>query len=115
MSAMANITPVINTVKNTGAKEKTPKETNDMPKASILYFCEKHYEDILPIIMDRVRHDKRREVQTRPNFEESPKKTQRARDDSQSLSDGSPPARRAYSSDLVPLTPQAQQSLDQAG
>ncbi|GJZ18014.1 reverse transcriptase domain-containing protein [Tanacetum coccineum] len=61
MSAMADITPVIATVKNTGAKEKTSKETDAMPKASILNFCDEHYEDILPIIMDRARHDKRKE------------------------------------------------------
>ncbi|GKE07987.1 hypothetical protein Tco_1411538, partial [Tanacetum coccineum] len=81
MSATANITPVI----NTGAKEKTPKETDAMPKASILDFCEKHYEDILPIIMDRARHDKRKEFQTRLDFG--------ARDDSLSSRDGRPPTR----------------------
>ncbi|GJV12408.1 hypothetical protein Tco_1353949 [Tanacetum coccineum] len=93
MSATANITPITNTVKNTCAKEKAPKETDAMPKASILDFCEKHYEDILPIIMDRARHDKRKEVQTRLDFEESSKKTQRARDDSLSSRDGRPPTR----------------------
>ncbi|GKA64276.1 hypothetical protein Tco_0763882 [Tanacetum coccineum] len=93
MSATANVTPVINTVKNTGAKEKTPKETDALPKASILDLCEKHYEDILPIIMDRARHDKRKEVQTRLDFGESSKKTQRARDDSLSSRDGRPPTR----------------------
>nr|GEV94474.1 reverse transcriptase domain-containing protein [Tanacetum cinerariifolium] len=74
MSALANITPIISTVKNASVKEKTLKETNAVPKASILDFCEEHYEDILPIILDRARHDKRKEVQTRLDFGESPKK-----------------------------------------
>ncbi|GKD51609.1 hypothetical protein Tco_1280585 [Tanacetum coccineum] len=54
MSAMADTTPVIATVKNTGAKEKAPNETDVMPRANILNFCEEHYDDILPIIMDRI-------------------------------------------------------------
>ncbi|GKB78821.1 hypothetical protein Tco_0945716, partial [Tanacetum coccineum] len=53
MSAMANVAPIIATVKNAGVKEKTLKETDTVPKASILDFCEGRYEDILPIIMDR--------------------------------------------------------------
>nr|GEX44653.1 reverse transcriptase domain-containing protein [Tanacetum cinerariifolium] len=53
MSAMANVTPIIATVKNASVKEKTLKETDAVPKASILDFCEEHYEDILPIILDR--------------------------------------------------------------
>ncbi|GJY25084.1 hypothetical protein Tco_0399810 [Tanacetum coccineum] len=61
MSAMANVTPIIATVKNAGVKEKTLKEADAVPKASILDFCEEYYEDILPIIMDRARHDKRKE------------------------------------------------------
>ncbi|GJZ66729.1 reverse transcriptase domain-containing protein [Tanacetum coccineum] len=56
MSAMANVTPIIATVKNAGVKEKTLKETDTVPKASILDFCEGRYEDILPIIMDRARN-----------------------------------------------------------
>ncbi|GJZ79179.1 zf-CCHC domain-containing protein [Tanacetum coccineum] len=82
MSAMANVTPIIATVKNVGVKEKTFKEADAVPKASILEFCEEHYEDILPIIMDRARHDKRKEVQTRLDFEEIPKKTRRERENS---------------------------------
>nr|GEW21001.1 reverse transcriptase domain-containing protein [Tanacetum cinerariifolium] len=33
-------------------------------------FCEEYYEDILPIIMDKVRHDKRKEVHARLDFGE---------------------------------------------
>nr|GFD27357.1 hypothetical protein [Tanacetum cinerariifolium] len=59
MSKMANVTPIIATVKNASVKEKTLKETDAVPKANILDFYEEHYEDILPIILDRARHDKR--------------------------------------------------------
>ncbi|GJZ44888.1 hypothetical protein Tco_0592484 [Tanacetum coccineum] len=96
MSAMADTTPVIATVKNTGAKEKAPNETDAMPRANILNFCEEHYDDILPIIMDRIRRDKRKEVQTRLDFDGSSKKTRKARDYSLSSSDGSPPARHRH-------------------
>ncbi|GKA60294.1 hypothetical protein Tco_0759701 [Tanacetum coccineum] len=80
MNAMANVTPIIATIKNTGVKEKTLKEADVVPKASILDFCEEHYEDILPIIMDRARHDKQKEVQTRPDFRESSRKIRRERE-----------------------------------
>ncbi|GKA81940.1 hypothetical protein Tco_0788688 [Tanacetum coccineum] len=93
MSAMANVTPIIATVKNVGVKEKTLKETDTAPKASILDFCEEHYEDILPIIMDRARHDKRKEVQARLNFGESPKKIQRERENSMNSKAGNSPIR----------------------
>ncbi|GJS34873.1 hypothetical protein Tco_0533255 [Tanacetum coccineum] len=53
MSAIANITPIIATVKNVSVKEKTLKEADTVPKASILDFCKEHYEDILPIIWTR--------------------------------------------------------------
>ncbi|GJV20774.1 reverse transcriptase domain-containing protein [Tanacetum coccineum] len=82
MSAMANVTPIIATVKNSSVKEKTLKEADAAPKASILDFCEEHYEDILSIIIDRARHDKRKEIQTRLDFGESPKKTRRERENS---------------------------------
>ncbi|GJY86413.1 hypothetical protein Tco_0500439 [Tanacetum coccineum] len=82
MSAMANVTPIIATVKNAGVKEKTLKEADAVPKANIQDFCEEHYEDILSIIMDRARHDKRKEIQTRLDFGESPKKTRRERENS---------------------------------
>ncbi|GKE10399.1 hypothetical protein Tco_1413950 [Tanacetum coccineum] len=60
MSAMANSTPVITTVRNTDGREKTPRETDTAPQASIQEFCEKHYDDILPIIMEKARQDKRK-------------------------------------------------------
>ncbi|GKB78504.1 hypothetical protein Tco_0945399 [Tanacetum coccineum] len=93
MSAVANVTPIIATVKNAGVKEKTLKETDAVPKASILDFCEEHYENILPIIIDRARHDKRKEVQTRLNFGESPKKIRRERENSLNSRAGNSPIR----------------------
>ncbi|GJY24120.1 hypothetical protein Tco_0397778 [Tanacetum coccineum] len=96
MSTMADTTPVIATVKNTSAKEKAPNETDAMHRANILNFCEEHYDDILPIIMDRIRRDKRKEVQTRLDFEGSSKKTRKARDYSPSSSEGSPPVRHRH-------------------
>ncbi|GJR58017.1 reverse transcriptase domain-containing protein [Tanacetum coccineum] len=88
MSAMANVTPIIATV-----KEKTLKEADAVPKACILDFCEKHYEDILPIIMDRARHEKRKEVQTRLDFGESSKKIRRERGYSLNSRAGNSPIR----------------------
>ncbi|GKA26364.1 reverse transcriptase domain-containing protein [Tanacetum coccineum] len=96
MSAMVDTTPMIATIKNTGAQEKAPNETDAMPRANILNFCEEHYDDILPIIMDRIRRDKRKEVHTKLDFEGSSKKTQKARDYSLNSSDGSPPARHRH-------------------
>ncbi|GJX12645.1 hypothetical protein Tco_0204403 [Tanacetum coccineum] len=34
-------------------KEKTPKEADVALKVNILDFCQEHYEDILPVIMDK--------------------------------------------------------------
>ncbi|GKB11523.1 hypothetical protein Tco_0845446 [Tanacetum coccineum] len=62
MSAMANTTPIVTTVTKTATKEKTLKETDAAPWVNILDFCEEHYEEILPVIMDKIRRDKRKEV-----------------------------------------------------
>ncbi|GJR84153.1 hypothetical protein Tco_0154938 [Tanacetum coccineum] len=83
MSAMANTTPIVATVTKTANKEKKQKE---MDKVNIQDFCEEHYDDILPIIMDIVRRDKRKEVHARLDFGESPEKGRRAREGSQNSS-----------------------------
>ncbi|GJX48265.1 hypothetical protein Tco_0273455 [Tanacetum coccineum] len=93
MSAMANVTPIIATIKKAGVKEKTLKKEDAVPKASILDFCEEHYEDILLIIMDRAHHDKRKEVQTRLNFGESSRKIRRERENSLNSRAGNSPIR----------------------
>ncbi|GKC39973.1 hypothetical protein Tco_1052357 [Tanacetum coccineum] len=79
MSAMANATPIVTTVTKTTNNEKAPDAA---PGVNIVNFCEEYYEDILPIIMDKARHDKRKEVQTRLNFGENNKRTRRERDNS---------------------------------
>ncbi|GJZ59454.1 reverse transcriptase domain-containing protein [Tanacetum coccineum] len=68
MSVMANNTPIITTVQNTGTKEQTPREVDGNPRANIL-----------PIIMNKARHDKRKEVQARLDFGGNYKKTYRGR------------------------------------
>nr|GEW07229.1 reverse transcriptase domain-containing protein [Tanacetum cinerariifolium]GEW22653.1 reverse transcriptase domain-containing protein [Tanacetum cinerariifolium]GEW22662.1 reverse transcriptase domain-containing protein [Tanacetum cinerariifolium] len=60
MSAMANTTPIVTTVTKAANKEKTPKEADAALKVNILDFCEEQYEDILPVIMDKIRRDKRK-------------------------------------------------------
>ncbi|GJY30270.1 reverse transcriptase domain-containing protein, partial [Tanacetum coccineum] len=49
-------------------------------------FCEEHYEDILPVIMDKIRRDKRKEVHTRLNFGDNTKRSRRTRESSQNSS-----------------------------
>ncbi|GJR91917.1 hypothetical protein Tco_0215928 [Tanacetum coccineum] len=55
MSAMANATPIVTSVTKTANKEKAPDAA---PRVNILDFCKEHYEDILPIIMEKARRDK---------------------------------------------------------
>nr|GEY47991.1 reverse transcriptase domain-containing protein [Tanacetum cinerariifolium] len=62
MSAMANTTSIVTTV----TKPVTnPRDANATPRVNIQDLCEEYYEDILPIIMDKVRRDKRKEVHAR--------------------------------------------------
>ncbi|GJX64206.1 hypothetical protein Tco_0298549 [Tanacetum coccineum] len=85
MSAMANTTPIVTTVTKPTTKEKKPREADATLRVNIQEFCEEHYEDILPVIMDKIRRDKRKEVHARLDFEESPKK-RRVREGSQNTS-----------------------------
>ncbi|GJV05466.1 reverse transcriptase domain-containing protein [Tanacetum coccineum] len=93
---MANSTPVITTVRNTDGREKTPRETDTAPQASIQEFCEKHYDDILPIIMEKARQDKRKGLQSRLDFGDTPKRARRIRSDSLSSGDRNSPARHYH-------------------
>ncbi|GKC04448.1 hypothetical protein Tco_0996058 [Tanacetum coccineum] len=77
LSTVANTTPILTTVMKAANKEKTPKEADVALKVNILDFCQEHYEDILPVIMDKVRHDKRKEVHARLDFGENSKKSRR--------------------------------------
>ncbi|GJR41634.1 hypothetical protein Tco_1309737 [Tanacetum coccineum] len=58
---MANATPIVTTVKKNANNEKAPDAAS---RVNILDFCEEHYEDILPIIMEKARRDKRKEWKT---------------------------------------------------
>ncbi|GJV09044.1 hypothetical protein Tco_1346700 [Tanacetum coccineum] len=91
MSAVANTTPIVTTVTKTTNKEKTQKKRD---KVNIQDFCEEHYDDILPIIMDKVRRDKRKEVHTRLDLQ----KGRRTREGSQNSSAGVSPVRYHTSS-----------------
>nr|GEV26414.1 hypothetical protein [Tanacetum cinerariifolium] len=72
---MANTTSIVTTVTKTANKEKMPNEADAALKANILNFCEEHYEDILPVIIDKIRRDKRKEVHAGLDFGENPRKS----------------------------------------
>ncbi|GKE89941.1 reverse transcriptase domain-containing protein, partial [Tanacetum coccineum] len=59
---------------------------------SIQEFFEKHYDDILPIIMEKARQDKRKGLQSRLDFGDTPKRARRIRSDSLSSGDKNSPA-----------------------
>nr|GEY12119.1 reverse transcriptase domain-containing protein [Tanacetum cinerariifolium] len=67
ISAMANTTPIVTTVMKPATN---PRDADATPRVNIQDLCKEYYEDILPIIMDKVRRDKRKEVHARLDFEE---------------------------------------------
>nr|GEX23872.1 reverse transcriptase domain-containing protein [Tanacetum cinerariifolium] len=77
MSAMANTTPLVTTVTKPATN---PRDVDNTPRVNIQEFCEEYYEDILPIIMDKVRQDRRKDVHTRLDFGEGLR--ERTREDS---------------------------------
>nr|GEY70909.1 reverse transcriptase domain-containing protein [Tanacetum cinerariifolium]GEZ12227.1 reverse transcriptase domain-containing protein [Tanacetum cinerariifolium] len=65
MSVMANTTPLVTTV----TKPTTnPRHVDATPRVNTQDFYEEYYEDILPVIMEKVRRDKRKEVHARLDF-----------------------------------------------
>nr|GEX32182.1 reverse transcriptase domain-containing protein [Tanacetum cinerariifolium] len=76
-SAMANITPLVTTVTKPAIN---PGEANTTPRVNIQEFYEEYYEDILPIIMEKVCHDRRKDIHTRLYFGEGTR--ERIREDS---------------------------------
>nr|GEW15978.1 reverse transcriptase domain-containing protein [Tanacetum cinerariifolium] len=62
MSAMANTTPLVTTVTKPATN---PRDADATPRVNIQEFCEEYYEDILPIIIDKVHRDRRKDVHTR--------------------------------------------------
>nr|GEZ49751.1 hypothetical protein [Tanacetum cinerariifolium] len=67
---MANKTPLVTTVmKHTN----DPGEANTAPGVNIQELCEEYYEDILPIIMEKARHERLKDVHARLDFGEGPR------------------------------------------
>nr|GEV78575.1 reverse transcriptase domain-containing protein [Tanacetum cinerariifolium] len=77
MSTMANTTPLVTTVIKPATN---PRDADATPRVNIQEFCEEYYEDILPIIMDKVHRDQQKDVYTRLDFGEGPR--ERTREDS---------------------------------
>nr|GEV56693.1 reverse transcriptase domain-containing protein [Tanacetum cinerariifolium] len=66
-SVMENTTPLLTTVTKPTIN---PTEANSAPRVNIQEIYEEHCEDILPIIMEKIRHDRRKDVHTRLDFGE---------------------------------------------
>nr|GEU45909.1 reverse transcriptase domain-containing protein [Tanacetum cinerariifolium] len=49
-----------------------PGEANTAPRVNIQELCEEYYEDILPIIMEKARHERLKDVHARLDFGEGP-------------------------------------------
>nr|GEW42467.1 reverse transcriptase domain-containing protein [Tanacetum cinerariifolium] len=72
---MANTTPLVTTV----MKPKIdPGEANTAPRVNIQELCEEYYEDILPIIMEKARHERLKDVHAMLDFGEGVKKASEA-------------------------------------
>nr|GEV62347.1 reverse transcriptase domain-containing protein [Tanacetum cinerariifolium] len=67
---MANTTLLVTTVTKPAIN---PGEANTTPRVNLQEFCKEYYEDILPIIMEKVRHDRRKDVHTRLDFGTGPR------------------------------------------
>nr|GEW11971.1 hypothetical protein [Tanacetum cinerariifolium] len=68
-SVMVNTTPLVTTVTKPA---NNPGEINTAPRVNIQELCEEYYENILPIIMGKVRHERRKDVHTKLDFGEDP-------------------------------------------
>nr|GEW75450.1 reverse transcriptase domain-containing protein [Tanacetum cinerariifolium] len=74
---MANTTPLVTTVTKPAIN---PGDADTIPRVNIQEFYEEYYEDILPIIMKKVRHDRRKDAHTILDFGKGPR--ERIREDS---------------------------------
>nr|GEW46527.1 reverse transcriptase domain-containing protein [Tanacetum cinerariifolium] len=73
MSAMANTTFIVTTLTKPATnpgRDKTPRDADATPRVNIQDFYEEYYEDIMLIIMEKIRRDKRKEVHARLDFGE---------------------------------------------
>nr|GEY91965.1 reverse transcriptase domain-containing protein [Tanacetum cinerariifolium] len=77
MSAIVNTTPIVTTVTKPATN---PRDADATPRVNIQDLYEEYYEDILPIIMDKVRHDKRKDIHARLDFGEGSRE-RRTRED----------------------------------
>nr|GEW33723.1 reverse transcriptase domain-containing protein [Tanacetum cinerariifolium] len=66
---MASTTPLVTTVMK---PTNDPGEANTAPRVNIQELCEEYYEDILPIIMEKARHERLKDVHARLDFGEGP-------------------------------------------
>nr|GEU30922.1 reverse transcriptase domain-containing protein [Tanacetum cinerariifolium] len=76
-SVMVNTTPLVTTVTKPA---NNPGEANTAPRINIQELCEEYYEDILPIIMGKIHHERRKDVHPKLDFGEGPQ--DRIREDS---------------------------------
>nr|GEW42255.1 reverse transcriptase domain-containing protein [Tanacetum cinerariifolium] len=72
---MANTTPLVTTVTK---PTNNPGEANTAPRVNIQELCEEYYEDILPIIMEKARHERLKDVHARLDFGEGARERIRA-------------------------------------
>nr|GEU54194.1 reverse transcriptase domain-containing protein [Tanacetum cinerariifolium] len=85
MSVMAKITPLVTTVTKPATN---PKDADATPRINIQEFCEEYYNDIFPIIMDKVCRDRRKDVHTSKTYSPSTTKSRPRRIDSRDRSQG---------------------------
>nr|GEY01799.1 reverse transcriptase domain-containing protein [Tanacetum cinerariifolium] len=72
---MANTTPLVTTVMKPTID---PGEANTVPRVNIQELCEEYYEDILPIIMEKARHERLKDVHAMLDFGEGVEKASEA-------------------------------------
>nr|GEV01603.1 hypothetical protein [Tanacetum cinerariifolium] len=66
---MANTTPLVTTVMK---PTNDPGEANTAPRVNIQELCEEYYDDILPIIIEKTRHERLKDAHARLDFGEGP-------------------------------------------
>nr|GEX12174.1 reverse transcriptase domain-containing protein [Tanacetum cinerariifolium] len=71
---MTNTTPLVTTVMK---PTNDLGEANTAPRVNIQELYEEYYEDILPIIMEKARHERLKDVHARLDFEEGPRERTR--------------------------------------
>nr|GEV94759.1 reverse transcriptase domain-containing protein [Tanacetum cinerariifolium] len=71
---MANTTPLVITVMK---PTSNPGEASTAPRVNIQEMCKEYYEDILPIIIEKSRHERLKDVHARLDFKEGPQERTR--------------------------------------